>query len=146
MAQAILHPDTQIFLCVSENPKVPNSGTWHRFNGYFNARTVGEALAAGVTRGDILWDIRHGYVLLDWDCPHAKPVPPRYANKAGQPAPEAVQAAPVQASKVAAKAKATKAAATKAKKPSSGIAAMVSQLAPAAKVAKQPRKAKQATA
>jgi len=135
MAQAILHPDTQIFLCVSENPKVHGSGTWHRFNGYFNARTVGEALKAGVTRGDILWDVRHGFVLLDWNCPHAKPVPPRYANKAEQPAATPVQAAPVQA--------ATKAKAAKPKKPSSGIAAMVSQLVPAAKA---PRKAKQVAA
>ena len=138
MATPLLHPETQIFMCLDYNPKVPNSGTWHRFNGYFGARTVGEALKAGVTRGDILWDVRHGFILLDWDCPHAKAVPPRGASKAAAqpPAPDVVQAANAKAAKgKAAPAKATK-------KPSSGIAAMVSQLTPA----KAPRKAKQVQA
>lgn len=57
--------DTQAFkLLVTANPKRAGSAAHARFQGYFGAKTVGAALAAGVTRKDIQWDQKHGFIEL----------------------------------------------------------------------------------
>lgn len=107
MAKAIFSTSQQIFLCVAENPKREGTASHPIFDLYFNCRTVGEFLAAGGRRADIIWDMARGYIILDWE----QEVP-------ATPAPV------VQAAAAARK--------TAAKKPTSGIAAMVAQLAPKA--------------
>ena len=60
-----LTADTQVFkLLVAVNPKRAGSAAHARFQGYFGAKTVGAALAAGVTRKDIQWDQKHGFIEL----------------------------------------------------------------------------------
>lgn len=60
-----LTADTQVFkLLVTANPKRAGSAAHARFQGYFGAKTVGAALAAGVTRKDIQWDQKHGFIEL----------------------------------------------------------------------------------
>lgn len=46
------------------NPKRPNSATWARFKLYQSGMTLKEAMDAGVTRGDINWDSKQGFIIL----------------------------------------------------------------------------------
>ena len=56
-----LYPDDlPITLLVESNPKRGKSKI--RFEGYFGSKTVGEAVAKGVTRADVAWDVGHGLV------------------------------------------------------------------------------------
>lgn len=121
MATARFSKNQQIFLCTDINPKQANSASYPIFQLYFKCRTVGEFLAAGGRRADIIWDAKRGYILLDWDTEQ----------------PSAVVAAAPAVKPAAVKAK-------PAKKHGSGIAAMVAQLAPvaAAKKAKASKAAR----
>lgn len=46
------------------NPKRPGSAAHARFNLYVAGKTVAETLAAGVTRPDINWDTKQGFIIL----------------------------------------------------------------------------------
>jgi hypothetical protein len=67
MATAQFNKDQQIFLCTDANPKRAGSVAHCMFQHYFKSRTVGEFLAYGGSREAVLWDAKHGFILLDWD-------------------------------------------------------------------------------
>lgn len=52
----------------AQNPKAPNSKAFTRFAAYggYNGHTttVAAALAAGVQRVDLAWDVKHGHVTI----------------------------------------------------------------------------------
>lgn len=47
-----------------KNPKVASGAPAKRFAKYADGMTVAQALAAGVTDGDIRWDVAHEYITL----------------------------------------------------------------------------------
>ena len=57
-----LADDAKITLLVKENPKREGCAAYERFNAYFTVKTVAQALAAGLTRKDLAWDIAHGHI------------------------------------------------------------------------------------
>lgn len=57
-----LADDSKITLLVKENPKREGCAAYERFQAYFKVTTVAEALAAGLTRKDLAWDIAHGHI------------------------------------------------------------------------------------
>lgn len=59
-----LTPTKKINKLVTENPKRPGTTAFDRFTPYISGMTVEQALAAGVKRGDIRWDVAHGYIEL----------------------------------------------------------------------------------
>lgn len=60
---AKLYPkDAPISVLVEKNPKRAGSKSAERFEAYFKAKTVGEALAGGATYADLSWDVGHGHV------------------------------------------------------------------------------------
>lgn len=60
----------KVTLLVKENPKREGSASYERFEGYKGAKTVADALANGVTRADLDWDAKHGYITIaGWDVP-----------------------------------------------------------------------------
>ncbi len=53
---------------VTENPKREESQAYERFAGYFtlaDGATVADALEAGLTMGDIKYDVIHGFIEVD---------------------------------------------------------------------------------
>lgn len=56
--------DAKITVLVSENPKKKGSESHGRFDLYSNGIKVSTALERGVTRADISWDVRHGFISL----------------------------------------------------------------------------------
>lgn len=54
--------DMTITLLVDKNPKREGSTGYAHFALYFTGQTVGQALAAGVTRADLLWDTNHSFI------------------------------------------------------------------------------------
>jgi len=46
------------------NPKRANSAAHARFALYKSGQTIQQALDAGVTRGDINWDSKQGFIVL----------------------------------------------------------------------------------
>jgi len=73
MATAQFNKDQQIFLCTDTNPKRAGSVAHSMFQHYFKSRTVGEFLAYGGSREAVLWDAKHGFILLDWDSVSSAP-------------------------------------------------------------------------
>lgn len=59
-----LNKDAVITLLVEGNPKREGSKSHERFGHYRNGLTVGEALAAGLTTGDIHHDVAHNFISL----------------------------------------------------------------------------------
>lgn len=57
-----LADEAKITLLVKENPKREGCAAYERFNAYFTVKTVAQALAAGLTRKDLAWDIAHGHI------------------------------------------------------------------------------------
>lgn len=57
--------DTRITWNVDANPRSAGRATHARFARYFGSTTVAEYVAAGGTKGDLLWDLRSGYLSLD---------------------------------------------------------------------------------
>lgn len=58
-----LYPeDAKLELVVTENPKRKGSKSAARFEGYTGAKTVGDALANGVTYQDIVYDLGRAYI------------------------------------------------------------------------------------
>jgi hypothetical protein len=60
--KSAIDPNTKLSLLVKENPKREGCAAYERFNAYFTVKTVAEALAAGLTRKDLAWDIAHGHI------------------------------------------------------------------------------------
>lgn len=60
------HPqgDKVITMLYAFNPKRKGSASQKRFDNYEEGMTVAEAMAAGVTAGDIAWDVSHGFIEL----------------------------------------------------------------------------------
>jgi hypothetical protein len=61
---ALYPEDAALKLLVTENPKKEGSKSYARFQSYFKAKTVGEAMTGdtGVTYQDIVYDIGHGFI------------------------------------------------------------------------------------
>lgn len=57
-------PEAAITWLITENPRSPSKATFGRFAKYFGSDTVGAYLAAGGTKGDLLWDLRAGYLTV----------------------------------------------------------------------------------
>jgi hypothetical protein len=58
--------DNRVISYVAErNPKRPGSATHERFKLYEVGITVETAIARGVTRSDVSWDARQGFIRLD---------------------------------------------------------------------------------
>lgn len=57
-----LAEEAKITLLVKENPKREGCAAYERFQAYFTVKTVAEALASGLTRKDLAWDIAHGHI------------------------------------------------------------------------------------
>ena len=53
-----------VVLLVQENPKRPGSKARERFAKYEMGMTRQQALKAGVTEGDLGWDVGHGFINL----------------------------------------------------------------------------------
>lgn len=51
-------------ILVDENPCRPTSKVYQRFKGYRDGCTVAEALASGLSRGDMLYHERHGWIAV----------------------------------------------------------------------------------
>ena len=77
-------PEAQITWLVHKNPRAMGKATHARFERYFGSTTVAEFLAAGGTKGDLLWDIRAGYLAVAGVAvgPAAADKPPRAPRKA----------------------------------------------------------------
>lgn len=58
--------DVKLVVLVKANPKREGCAAYERFKAYFSkqVKTVGDALAAGLTRKDIAWDTARGYIKL----------------------------------------------------------------------------------
>jgi len=92
-------PESEVTWHITSNPRSASKATHARFAAYFGAPTVGAYLAAGGSRGDLLWDLRSGYlsiegVTLSADAPKKE----RKARAKKEPTVEA--AAPVVAEEV----------------------------------------------
>jgi hypothetical protein len=60
-----LYPeDAPLTVLVTENPKKQGSKSRERFESYFGAKTVGDAMVGdnGVTYQDLVYDIGHGFI------------------------------------------------------------------------------------
>ena len=58
-------PESKLTWHILKNPRAPGKGTHERFAKYFNSTTVAEYTAAGGTKGDLLWDVRSGYLSVE---------------------------------------------------------------------------------
>jgi len=56
--------DAALKVLAAENPKKKGSKSAARFEGYTGAKTVGDALAKGVTYQDIAYDIGRGFIAV----------------------------------------------------------------------------------
>lgn len=56
--------DSKITLLAKENPKRKGTGGHRRFEKYKSGMTVADALKAGLTRPDLLWDSKHGFIKI----------------------------------------------------------------------------------
>lgn len=54
-----------IHLLVTANPKREGSKSFERFKGYQDGQTIADALAAGVTTPDLVWDAKHGFISIE---------------------------------------------------------------------------------
>lgn len=58
-------PEAKISWLITENPRSPTKATFARFAKYFGAGTVGDYMAQGGTKGDLLWDLRSGFLTVE---------------------------------------------------------------------------------
>lgn len=56
------YDDTQKIKVLVKNPKKPGTASHKRFASYKSGMTVKAALAKGVTRPDLRWDVAHQYI------------------------------------------------------------------------------------
>lgn len=71
-SRATLDAATTINLLVPVNPKKVGSAAYARYALYVNGATVASALAAGLWRVDLIWDLKHGFISLS---PATAPAP-----------------------------------------------------------------------
>lgn len=60
--EAIYPEGAKLKVLVKDNPKRQGSEAAKRFDGYFGAKKVQDALQAGVTYADIAHDVARGYI------------------------------------------------------------------------------------
>lgn len=65
----------KITMLVKENPKRVGSKSRDRFDGYKDGMTVAEALAAGITTPDLIYDTAHSFVQIEGYDPKVKFTP-----------------------------------------------------------------------
>lgn len=59
-------PETAVIhLLVTANPKREGSKSFERFSGYAEGQTIAQALDAGVTTPDLVWDAKHGFISIE---------------------------------------------------------------------------------
>jgi hypothetical protein len=56
--------DAKITLLTKENPKQKGTACYKRFAKYRSGMLVKAALAAGVLREDLRWDVAHGFIRI----------------------------------------------------------------------------------
>lgn len=56
--------DHLIKMLVASNPKKTSSAAYQRFEKYVDNMTVSQALTAGLTREDLAWDVKHGFISI----------------------------------------------------------------------------------
>jgi hypothetical protein len=61
---SVASTDTRTITYVAENPKKPGSASYDRFALYAVGDKVMDAIAKGVTSGDIRWDLERGFIKL----------------------------------------------------------------------------------
>jgi hypothetical protein len=56
----------KITVLAKTNPKTPKTASYDRFKLYYRkgCKTVADALKLGITRGDIRWDVAHGFIAV----------------------------------------------------------------------------------
>ena len=54
----------RVCLLVSENPKRKGTVSYDRFEAYFASTTVGAAIANGITKADLIWDVTHNFIAI----------------------------------------------------------------------------------
>ena len=57
--------DSKITWLVDRNPRSPGRGTYDRFQKYLGSPTVAAYTEAGGTKGDLMWDLRSGYLSIE---------------------------------------------------------------------------------
>lgn len=58
-------PESKITWLINRNPRMPGRGTYDRFQKYLGAETVKAYTEAGGTKGDLLWDLRSGFLQIE---------------------------------------------------------------------------------
>lgn len=56
--------DAKIKVLVKSNPKKEGTASYFRFELYNEVSTVGAAIAAGITRADLRWDVAHNHISI----------------------------------------------------------------------------------
>lgn len=56
--------DQKIILLAKENPKRKRSESAKRFSRYVSGMRVSTALEKGITRSDLVWDKKHGFIKI----------------------------------------------------------------------------------
>jgi hypothetical protein len=66
MAKAAFKDTAKIKVLVKANPKTEGTDSHKRFQRYFNkkCKTVKDALALGITRGDLRWDVERKFIAI----------------------------------------------------------------------------------
>jgi hypothetical protein len=66
MAKALFKDTARIRVLVKANPKIEGTASYDRFKLYFSKRckTVKDALALGLTRGDLRWDSAREFIKI----------------------------------------------------------------------------------
>lgn len=57
--------ETPLSWNITKNPRMQGRATYDRFQKYFGANTVGEYMEKGGTKGDLLWDLRSGFLSIE---------------------------------------------------------------------------------
>ena len=60
-----IKPEAKLTWHIHTNPRAQGRATFDRFAAYFKTPTVAAYNAAGGTRGDLLWDLRSGYLSIE---------------------------------------------------------------------------------
>lgn len=58
-------PDSKLEWLVTKNPRSAGRATFDRFQAYMGSPTVAAYMASGGTKGDLLWDLRAGYIAIE---------------------------------------------------------------------------------
>jgi hypothetical protein len=64
MAKAAFKDDAKVKVLAKGNPKTKGSASYKRFAKYKSGMTVAAALKAGITRGDLRWDVERAFISI----------------------------------------------------------------------------------